>query len=313
MPLSYARPPPLTTPPPSVTTQDVAAGLRAHGNAPGDIVFFHSSLKSLGHVEGGAAAVIDGFLAAVGQAGTVVVPTFKLTDRVGPFGSWYDHDTTPSTVGLITETLRLRPDAHRSFHPIHSCAAVGRLARDVTEPHRTAWGRTSPWCDAAFAWSSPLDLLARWNAWYVLLGVPFKVQTIAHYLETIVVDATLRRRAGDERAQRRLAIRRWSHPGVWPSVERVGLGELLRDEGTYRPTSIGAATVYAARLQPLLDRALTITLANPRRWFTPAFCDWMGNPPDAAAVLASYTSPAGVAPDPNDAWPHTDPNPCAIG
>ena len=254
----------------------------------------------MGHVEGGPETVIDGFLEAVGGDGTVVVPAFKLTEREGPFGSWYDHERTASTVGLITETLRRRPDAHRSFHPIHSCAAVGRLAREVTEPHRHAWGRTSAWCDAAFARNSPLDLLVRWDAWYVLLGVEFKVQTIAHYLETIVVDATLRRYVSEERARRRLEVRRWGQSGVWPSAERVGLGELLRDEGTYQRAAIGQATVYGATLKRLLGRMLEITLGDPLRWLNPAFCDWMGEPPDPHAVLASYASAAGAPPDPED-------------
>ena len=116
------------------TSADVTAGLRALGITTGDTVFFHSSLKSMGRVTGGPEAVIGGFLEAVGPTGTVVVPTFTLTERLGPFGSWYDHQTTPSTVGLITETLRRRPDAQRSFHPVHSVAAVGRLARMVTAP-----------------------------------------------------------------------------------------------------------------------------------------------------------------------------------
>ena len=284
----------------STTTADIAAGLRALGIARGDTAFFHSSLKSMGYVDGGANAVIDGFLDAVGADGTVVVPAFKLTEREGPFGSWYDHERTASTVGLITETLRLRPDAHRSFHPTHSCAALGRLARHVTEPHRHAWGRTSPWCDAAFAWNSPLDLLARWDAWYVLLGVEFKVQTIAHYVETILVDATLRRHAAPVRARLRQDVRRWGQAGVWPSLDRVPLGELLRDEGTYAHATIGSARVYGARLQPLLNRMLTITLAKPRRWFNTDFCDWMGDPPDPHTIFTSYTSPAGVPPDPED-------------
>ena len=36
------------------TAADVTAGLRALGVTTGDTVFFHSSLKSMGHVVGGA-------------------------------------------------------------------------------------------------------------------------------------------------------------------------------------------------------------------------------------------------------------------
>ena len=73
---------------PMTTSADVTAGLHALGITAGDTVFFHSSLKSMGRVTGGPEAVIGGFLEAVGPTGTVVVPTFTLTERLGPFGSW---------------------------------------------------------------------------------------------------------------------------------------------------------------------------------------------------------------------------------
>jgi aminoglycoside N3'-acetyltransferase len=49
-------------------------------------------------------------------------------------------DSAGMTVGLITETLRRRPGAARSFHPIHSVAAIGRLQAAVTAPHAGARG-----------------------------------------------------------------------------------------------------------------------------------------------------------------------------
>ena len=58
-----------------VRRDDIVRGLRALGLAPGDVVLVHSSLGSLGHVEGGADAVIDALLDTVGTEGTVLVPT----------------------------------------------------------------------------------------------------------------------------------------------------------------------------------------------------------------------------------------------
>jgi aminoglycoside 3-N-acetyltransferase len=55
-------------PGPTTTRRDVVLGLRRLGVAPGDTVFFHSSLKSMGRVEGGAETVLDGFLEAVGES-----------------------------------------------------------------------------------------------------------------------------------------------------------------------------------------------------------------------------------------------------
>jgi hypothetical protein len=188
----------------------------------------------------------------------VAVPTFTLLGRVGPFGSWYDHEQSPSTVGTITETLRRRRGALRSVHPIHSVAALGRRAAALTAGHLLAHGRVSPWCDAAFAWGSPFDLLARWNAWYVLLGVTYNVQTIVHYVEAIVADAVVQRAPPAERGAVVAGIRRWGTPGVWASLDRVRLGEAIQARGAYATTTIGAATVRAAPFQTVLRHSLDL-------------------------------------------------------
>src|SRR5204863_10191165 len=97
------------------------------------------------YVVNGADAVIDAFLAVVGPSGTAVVPTFSLADLVGEFGAWWDPETTPSAVGQITEVFRKRPSARRSDHPIHSVAAIGARAAEITRVHRHGGVRLSPW------------------------------------------------------------------------------------------------------------------------------------------------------------------------
>ena len=57
----------------SVSQSEIVEGLKAGGLVAGCPVLVHSSLSSFGHVEGGADAVIDALLEAVG--GTVLVPT----------------------------------------------------------------------------------------------------------------------------------------------------------------------------------------------------------------------------------------------
>ncbi len=66
----------MTTGRSNVRGSDITAALRRVGIGPGDVVFAHSSLSAFGHVEGGADAVIDALLDAVGGNGTVVLPAF---------------------------------------------------------------------------------------------------------------------------------------------------------------------------------------------------------------------------------------------
>ena len=59
-----------------LTRDDTAAALRELGLRSGDIVFLHSSLRSMGTVDGGSDAVVDAFLEVLGSKGTLAVPVF---------------------------------------------------------------------------------------------------------------------------------------------------------------------------------------------------------------------------------------------
>src|ERR1700678_2656424 len=72
-----------------VSESQIAHGLAALGVAPGDVVLAHTSLKSMGYVVGGPASVVRGLLAAVGERGTVVMPSFS-TYLSHP-SSWHRH------------------------------------------------------------------------------------------------------------------------------------------------------------------------------------------------------------------------------
>ena len=56
---------------PEVSRRDIAAAFEAAEAVQGDTVMFHGSLKSMGHVQGGATSVIDGILDASSPGGTV--------------------------------------------------------------------------------------------------------------------------------------------------------------------------------------------------------------------------------------------------
>lgn len=129
----------------TVTKSQIRTGLHDLGVTAGNVLLVHSSLRSFGYVQGGADAVIDALLEAVGAAGTVVVPTLSFT----VLKSWpllFSVKRTPSSTGLITETLRLRRHARRSRHPVSSAAAIGAQAANVTAGHRdTPCGPDSPY------------------------------------------------------------------------------------------------------------------------------------------------------------------------
>jgi aminoglycoside 3-N-acetyltransferase len=164
----------------TVTQGDIVAGLRELGVREGQQLLVHSSLSSLGWVEGGAETVIDALLQAVGASGTVMVPTLTGNEWLSPDNPpVFDPVHTPCWTGIIPETVRKRPAALRSLHPTHSVAAIGADAWELTEGHR----RSVMPCDEL----SPYGRLAQSPLGYILLlGVGHERSTTFHHVEELV-------------------------------------------------------------------------------------------------------------------------------
>src|SRR5699024_7718665 len=253
-------------------------------------VLVHSSLRGLGHVEGGASTVVDALLDAVGPDGTVLFPTITATAEHGPA-----HPPRvvlaepPGWTGAIPEAARVRPDAVRSVHPTHSVVALGTRARELTDGHASS---VTP-CDA----SSPYGKLADRGGRVLLLGgVTHSSSTslhgveerasVPHHLQDAPTDGVVVLPDGTE-----VIVRGRLHLWGWDrDFERVA--EPLRAADMQRCGRVGAgdATLVEARgyvdvLVPLLRTDPTYLLAEHER--------------DRARSLRHGRSPQG---------PHVDPS-----
>lgn len=158
----------------TVTGRSVVQGLEALGIGSGDLVLMHSSLSSMGHVDGGANTVIDALQWVVGREGIVAVPTHTW-GTVNARQPVFHVSLSPSIVGVVTEVFRHRAGVVRSLHPTHSVAALGRRASDFVEGHE----RWSTPC----AMDSPYGRLVQESGWVLLLGVDLSVCTLIHGFE----------------------------------------------------------------------------------------------------------------------------------
>jgi aminoglycoside 3-N-acetyltransferase len=217
-----------------VTRSDIVKGLQSLAIERGWLLQVHSSLSSLGFVEGGAETVVDALLEAVGPEGTVMVPTFN-----HGAAEIYDPRETPSVNGAITEALRRRPEACRSLHPTHPYAAIGPHAAELTAGHLEV---------ETFDRRSPLGKLADRGGYVLLLGVGMRANTAAHIGETMARVHCI----GFNQDPRRVRLEDGRIIPAWSVVWRDGpcmiewdpLEARMRDRHLIRDGRIGDADVH---------------------------------------------------------------------
>lgn len=106
----------------------------------------HSSMKSIGPVDGGADTVLNALSAQMSE-GLLVLPTHTW-DQINADHPVFSVQDTPSCVGILTELFRKRPGVIRSRHPTHSVAALGKDAEAFTAGDaylQTPCHRYGPW------------------------------------------------------------------------------------------------------------------------------------------------------------------------
>jgi len=160
---------------PDVTRESLADDLRRLGIAEGDVLLVHSSLRSLGHVEGGPQTVVLALQDVLTPSGTLTMPTLSYED-IGPAQPRFDVTQTPSCTGLITETFRTMPGVRRSLHPTHSLAAWGRLRDHIIEGHER--------CTSLGPVGSPWHKLFEHGASVLFMGCGLHTNTMLHCVES---------------------------------------------------------------------------------------------------------------------------------
>lgn len=157
--------------------ETIVRDLRDLGVGEGDVVLVHSSLSSIGYVPGGAETVVDVLLEAVGQEGTVLVPTITGQIFNSPENPPKFSLDQPTWTGIIPETFRKRKEALRSRHPTHSVAAIGSKAKPITEGHENS---PSP-CGEG----TPYVKASRMGGKILFIGATLESNTTFHSVEEL--------------------------------------------------------------------------------------------------------------------------------
>ena len=229
---------------------EIKQGLQALGLKEGDIVLLHSSLSSMGKVEGGAVAVVEAFLETLGKAGTLAAPVF-------------------GSLGILADAVKEWPDAVISDCPKGTVAAIGADAGKICIDHWQA--------DTVHGEGSPYLKIAGLGGYICLLGVDQDRNTTMHSVEALLQLPYLNSTSGTVLTPQGAAQKTWKHyPG--PHRDFIGLDKLLRASGKMKIGKIGNAVTRLIKSQDLIE----ILAEAGRR--DPAFC--LCNNPECADCVA---------------------------
>lgn len=196
-------------------------------------VCLHTSLRSFGHLEGDADALIDAFL---DEGCTLMVPTFSgdrfLVEPPGhlrrPRNGWdgsvrseepataptFDPATNEvsSTMGTVPAAVLRRPERIRGRHPLWSLTAIGPAAEALIADQGPA--------DA----TAPFRTLGELGGAVVLAGVGLERCSLLHYAEALAGRSLFYRWALDEHGE----VVEWQvggcsegFPRLWPALQAL--------------------------------------------------------------------------------------------
>lgn len=238
----------------TATHNSLIRDLKALGLSEGDMLFIHSSFKSLGDVDGGAGTVVGALRDVVGQAGLVLMPSFNLLDGYDLRAKMWDIEKTPSTVGWLTEYFRQMPETYRSDHYSHSVAAQGHDAEAFVADHLHDDGLASPWDRApwgkTYGSGSPMVRAYEQGGKILMVGVDYHTSTYVHLVEVMYWNERLQK---DERAG-------------FIGLERTKMGAFWDAVGCLHRGKVGQAVCRCFAIRDYVDTLLAEVKKNPDQY-----------------------------------------------
>ncbi len=140
-------------------------------------IILHCSMAGIGSTVT-AQSVLDFFLSFCGEERNLLMPSHPILKEDLDGLPVYNPNRSASTVGMVSELARRRPDFSRSLHPFSSVVAYGRnaesyLAENLNGREPLPHGKSSPYAR-----------LAENEGFAICLGVPFiKCLTMIHVAE----------------------------------------------------------------------------------------------------------------------------------
>lgn len=218
----------------------------------------HSSLKSMGDIEGGADTVLDA-LSDYMKEGLLVFPTHTW-EYVNADNPNFYVDDSPSCIGILPELFRKRENVVRSLHPTHSVAALGENNDEFVAGDEL--------CDTPCARESAWGRLLDHKATIMLIGVDLRRNTFIHGVEEWI---DIPGRLSDEPEilytnlpdQTKIEVPSYRHCGLSWSEHFWKVDDLFVEKGVMYKGKLGDATVRICDTVGMTDLLFEMLRINP--------------------------------------------------
>jgi aminoglycoside N3'-acetyltransferase len=151
-----------------------------------EILMVHSSVNNMKPMyKDDPLALVRMLMSFCGPNRTLAMPAFYFGDPKigGAYATFeqtrrFDVRKTPSQMGLATELFRRSKGVMQSRHPVYRVAALGPLAKQLTEDHERAGTPAGR--------GTPFDFMANHDTLTIGIGKPFEVLTQVHHAEDVM-------------------------------------------------------------------------------------------------------------------------------
>lgn len=225
---------------------------------PKGTLLVHSSMKSIGEVEGGADTVLDALMEYMSE-GLLVLPTHTWS-YINAANPKFEVEHSKVCVGILPELFRKREGVVRSLHPTHSVAAIGKGKEAFIEGNEK-W-------DTPCARQSPWGKLLDHKAQIMLLGVDLRRNTFIHGVEEwldipgrITEERELLYVVTKEGREILVPSRRHTK-GHW-SEHFWKVDDIFEERGVMYKGKFGAATVRVCETEPMTQLLNELLEKNP--------------------------------------------------
>lgn len=228
----------------SVTGRMIEDELTRLGICRGDVLEVHSSLKSFGHVEGGAPAVISALENVVGQEGTVFMPALALSPEL----PLTDED---KAMGLTVKIRKLPEDEVHTAMGLIADTFRG-MADTKTGPgvfRTTGWGK-----HAEEAVTGGLSYAINNGGKAVLFGVDIYKLTAMHYMEGNTPEGITKVFEPSDAVKKIYPDEQWlietGHPPVkaWYTIQKIAY-----DRGLIKEGKVGSCKIMTFNIKDVVS------------------------------------------------------------